>query len=68
MIIVLRVVVAFLLAVAGGLADVFRPGIGIERRHALFGELEVVGAIEETFLRLGIARDSAAVLFQNLAS
>ena len=42
------------------------PGFGIEGGNALFGELEMVGAVEMAFLRLGIARNGAAVGFENL--
>src|SRR5690606_40986281 len=45
------VLVPLLLAVPLGLADVADPGIGVERRDALLGELEVVGPVEEALLR-----------------
>ena len=49
MVVVLGVFVALLLAVVVGLADVAHPALGVERRHALLGELEVVRAVEEPF-------------------
>ena len=36
------------------LADELDSGIGVERGHALFGELEMIGPVVEPFLRLGV--------------
>src|SRR4029079_3408471 len=41
-------------AEAGRLADVVDAGVGVERRHADLGEVEVIRAVVEALLQLGI--------------
>src|SRR5215213_7808714 len=49
-----QVLFALLSAVTLGLVDEIGAPVGIERGHALLGEIEVVRAIVEAFLRLGV--------------
>ena len=62
MVVVLRVLVALLLAVVRRLADELDAGVGIERGHALLGEVEVVGAVVEALLGFGIRPQRPALL------
>ena len=55
---------AHLLAERGRLADELDALVGVERRHAELGELEVVGAVVEALLRLGVRLHRAALLLR----
>src|SRR5262245_2757097 len=57
MIIAFGVFIALLHAVAFRLADEFNSFIGVERRDTLLGKFKVIGAIEESLLRLGVGFD-----------
>ena len=58
-IVVVRVLVALLHAVTVRFPDVVDARIGVERRHALLGELEMVRAVVEPLLRLGVGTHGA---------
>ncbi len=59
--------VAQLLAVAGRLADEVHALVGIERGHALLGEVEVIRAVVEALLGLGIGPDEPPLLAGRVA-
>ena len=64
-VIVLRIVIALLFAVARRLSDVIGTGVGIESRHSLFRELEVIRAIEGAFARIGITHHRTIMRLQD---
>ena len=66
MVVIVAVFGAFAEAVVSGAADVFDAGAEIQCGDALFGELEVIGAVVGAFFGFGIAFDGAVLCFGGL--
>src|SRR5215831_3750594 len=65
-VVVLSVLVALLHAVVAGLADEVDAGVRVERRHTLFSELEMIGAIVESFFGLRVRPHRSMLCLQHL--
>ena len=66
-VVVFSVVITDLFAVLRRLSDEIHAFVGIERRHTLLGEVEVIGSIVEAFFRLGVRPNGSSLLASRVA-